>query len=224
MSTAEEFKVFISHRESICGECKEDLGNHAWIFLTREKGALCLSCADLDHLEFLPSGDMALTIRAKKYSSLYAVVLKWSRARKRYERQGLLVQKEAIDKAEDECLKDADIRERRRLREAEKRVELDQEFIRQFAERIRELYSNVPKGREIKIAEHACQKYSGRVGRSAAAKAFDESAVDLAVIAHIRHTMTEYDELLSRGFDRYEARDMVEEKVYGVLEEWRKEN
>src|SRR5262245_30271969 len=100
-----ELKVFISLRETVCGECKEILDSGSWIFLAGEKGALCLSCADLDHLEFLPSGNMALTLRAKKYSSLYAVVLKWSRTRKRYERQGLLVQQEAIDKAEEECLK-----------------------------------------------------------------------------------------------------------------------
>ncbi len=221
MYEPEELKVFISLGESTCGECKEYLGKRAWISLDREKGALCLSCADLDHLEFLPSGDKALTIRAKKYSALYAVVLKWSRTRKRYERQGLLVEKEAIDKAEEECLKDAEVRERRRLREAEKRAELDQEFVRRFAKRVRELYPGMPNVREIIIAEHACQKYSGRVGRSAAAKAFDETAVNLAVIAHIRHTKTEYDKLLIRGFDRFEARELVEAKVYEVLRKWR---
>ena len=218
MNKPEELKVFISRRESVCSECKENLGSNAWIFLNHEKGALCLTCADLDHLEFLPSGDMALTIRAKKYSSLYAVVLRWSRTRKQYERQGLLVQKEAIDKAEEECLKDADLRERRRLREEEKHEQLDQVFIKSFAARIRELYPGVPTDREMIIAEHACQKYSGRVGRSAAAKVFDESTVTLAVIAHIRHTMTEYDVLLSKGFDRNEARSLV--KVDNVLEDW----
>jgi len=55
----EELKVFISIRESVCGECPENLGRQAWILLNREKGVLCLSCADLDHLEFLPSGNMA---------------------------------------------------------------------------------------------------------------------------------------------------------------------
>jgi len=56
------------------------------------------------------------------------------------------------------------------------------------------------------IAEHACQKYSGRVGRSAAAKALDEQAVHLAVIAHIRHAETGYDALLAQGCERSEAR------------------
>src|SRR2546425_12503014 len=62
----EEIKVFISHRESVCDECHEELGKKAWITLVRDKGALCLACADLDHLVFLPSGDAALTRRAKE--------------------------------------------------------------------------------------------------------------------------------------------------------------
>jgi hypothetical protein len=85
------------------------LGRKAWITLTREKGALCLSCGDLDHLIFLPSGDAALTRRARKHSTLSAVVLKWSRARNRYERQGLLVEEEALKKAEEECLADQEV-------------------------------------------------------------------------------------------------------------------
>lgn len=84
----DEIRVFISHRGSKCGECGEDLGAHAWITLQGEKGAVCLSCADLAHLVYLPSGDTALTRRARENSRLSAVVLRWSRARKRYERQG----------------------------------------------------------------------------------------------------------------------------------------
>jgi hypothetical protein len=221
MNKSDELKVFISSRESVCGECQEDLGTDAWIRLEPERGALCLSCADLDHLDFLPSGNMALTLRSKKYSSLYAVVLKWSRARKRYERQGLLVQPAAIEKAEEECLKDADLRERRREREAEKREYTDQEFKQAFAKRIRELYGKCPHDREHIIAQHACRKYSGRVGRSAAAKSLDERAAALAVIAHIRHAMTNYDELLSRGLERWEAREQVNEKVFEILERWK---
>src|SRR2546426_8343591 len=91
----QDVKVFISGRESTCDECGEMLGRSAWICLLGERGALCLSCADLDHLVFLPAGDTALTRRARKHSTLSAVVLKWSHARKRYERQGLLGQEAA---------------------------------------------------------------------------------------------------------------------------------
>ena len=43
-----------------------------------EQKTLCLDCADLGSLEFLPSGNTALTRRATKYSGLRAVVLRWS--------------------------------------------------------------------------------------------------------------------------------------------------
>lgn len=83
MAQSADLKVFITTRESSCDECGEDLGRNAWIALAEEEGALCLSCADLDHLIFLPAGDAALTRRARKHSTLVAVVLRWSRARKR---------------------------------------------------------------------------------------------------------------------------------------------
>ena len=117
----EDLKVFISSRDSKCDECQEDLGPKAWITLAGNKGALCLSCADLDHLVFLPSGDAALTRRARKHSILSAVVLKWSGARKRYERQELLVEEAALQQAEIDCLADEEARAQRRLREAERR-------------------------------------------------------------------------------------------------------
>src|SRR5258705_3804998 len=209
----EEIKVFISNRESICGECEENLGPKAWITLAGDKGSLCLECADLDHLEFLPTGDAALTRRAKKYSVLSAVVLKWSRARKRYERQGLLVEEKALERAEVECLVDSEVRAQRNLRAQERRDELDEQYVEVFGKRIRELFPNCPKGREQAIAEHACRKYSGRVGRSAAAKNLDECVVKLAVLAHIRHRETNYDELLGTGGDRGDARALVRARV-----------
>src|SRR5438067_6286994 len=216
----EEIRVFISHRESVCDECHEELGRKAWITLVRDKGALCLACADLDQLVFLPSGDAALTRRAKKHSVLSAVVLKWSRARRRYERQGLLVEERALELAEDECLADADLRARRREREAERRAELDETFVDRFAARIREGFPRLVAGREQTIAEHACLKYSGRIGRSALGKKMDEHAVRLAVIAHIRHNETNYDELLGSGWERSDARRAVADRVNEVLNCW----
>jgi hypothetical protein len=92
--------------------------------------------------------------------------------------------------------------------------------VQRFATRVRELFSRCPSGREVAIAEHACLKYSGRIGRSAAAKSLDENAVRMAVIAHIRHAETEYDELLMRGYERWDARTAVEGAVRQVLNEW----
>jgi len=220
MSKGSDIVVFISSRNSICGECKQELGRSAWITLDRKKNALCLNCADLDHLVFLSAGDAALTRRSRKHSGLAAVVVKWSRARKRYERQGLLVENEALERAEKECAVDEEARKLARARAAARRDELDLEYIRSFAGRVREIYPFCPTGRERLIAEHACRKYSGRVGRSAAAKALDEEAVRLAVTAHVRHAETNYDELLLNGIERREARDKVYAKVSRILDRW----
>ena len=64
-------------------------------------------------------------------------------------------------------------------------------------------------------------KYSGRVGRSASAKAFDPEMIELAVVAHIRHIETNYDKLLSQGYERWEARESVSLQVKDTLEKWR---
>lgn len=217
-----EIKVFISHRDSKCDECGEKLGRQAWITLEENKGALCLACADLDELVFLPTGDAALTRRSKKYSTLSAVVLKFSRARRRYERQGLLVEENALAQAEAECLADSEVRERRNERARERRAELDQEYINEFAKLIRALFPNCPKEREQTIAEHACLKYSDRVGRSAAAKSFDHEAVKLAVTAHVRHRETNYDSLLAKALSRGQARAQVRDKVEAVMAKWQR--
>jgi hypothetical protein len=215
-----DIKVFISSLKSKCDECGEDLGTSAWITLKEDKGALCLSCGDLDHLMFLLSGDACLSRRAKKHSMLSAIVLKWSKSRKRYERQGLLVTEEGLRQAEETCLADADARERRRLRQQEQAAEHDQEYVRRFAAEVAHQFPRCPRLRAAKIAEHACLKYSGRVGRSAKAKALDSEAIRLAVSAHVRHTETQYDELLSRGDDRHEARLLVQDRVNDILARW----
>jgi len=156
----------------------------------------------------------------KKHSTLWAVVLQWNRSRKRYERQGLLVEEKALELAENECLDDLELRKRRNERAVLRRTEIDKEYVKSFAENIHKFYPGCPKRRATEIAEHACLKYSGRVGRSASAKEFSQNAIRLAVQAHARHTATEYDVLLSKGCDRLEARLLVESKVFEVLSAW----
>jgi hypothetical protein len=220
VTAAPEIKVFISNRDGACGECGAALGHSAWIHLDKAKGAVCLPCADLDHLEFLPTGDAALTRRAKQASTLWAVVLKWSRSRRRYERQGLLIEEKALEAAEIACLEDAPARAARAHRRAEQEFAADQQYVQRFAEEVRRRYPGCPTGRERNIAEHACRKYSSRIGRTAGAKSLDGAAIDLAVRAHIRHTETQYDHLLARGTDRHEARSSVAALVDAVARRW----
>jgi hypothetical protein len=218
----QDLVVFIQHHASAtCVECGKDLPKGTLIRFQREKGTLCLECSDLDHLEFLPAGDAAITSRSRKYSKLWAVVVKWSRARRRNERQGILAEPDAIERALAESEADSEERERRREREAVRRENLDRKYVAEFAQAIREQYPGIPSGADIKIAEHACLKYSGRVGRSAAAKSFEPDFVFLAVRAHVRHAYTDYDELLFKYDDRHLARERVRERIEAVLKEWR---
>jgi hypothetical protein len=69
------------------------------MLMMEQPGPCCLRCAGLDDLEFLPRGDAQLTRRAKAKSGRSAVVVRFSRARKRYERQGLLLEPRAIAEA-----------------------------------------------------------------------------------------------------------------------------
>jgi hypothetical protein len=89
-------------REWSCAECA---GTGA-ILIMEDRGPLCLMCAELDHLVFQPRGDAALTRRARMASTLPAVVVRFSRSRRRYERQGVLVEVQALERAEEECLAD----------------------------------------------------------------------------------------------------------------------
>ncbi len=215
-----EIVVFSIIRDSACRECGAELLKGQ--FLRMEDGRpLCLRCADLDHLVFLPRGHTALTRRASTHSTLRAVVVRFSPTRKRYERQGVLVDETALARAEQECLADGQARALARQRAAEYRERVDARYAAAFARRLGDLFPGCPIRERQTIAAHACQKHSGRIGRSAAAKQFDVEALELAVRAHIRHGHTSYDELLARGVDRSEARATVRGAVDDVVERWR---
>lgn len=210
-------EVISPHSTWTCDSC----GGAGDLLLKAKAGALCLDCADLGHLEFLPSGDSALTRRATKASRLSAVVVRWSTPRKRYERQGILVEAAAIEQAAQECLSDAELRARRRTHDQSRRAVQDDRFRDEFSAAIREQFPGCPVVRAQAIALHAAARGSGRVGRSAAGRALDPDAVRLAVVASVRHIDTEYDDLLMSGFDRESARAQVHRRVEHVLDAWR---
>jgi len=199
-----------------CAEC----GGTGDLLIMDDRGPLCLTCADLDHLVFLPAGDAALTRRSKKASGLSAVVVRWSRARKRYERRGLLVEEPALDQAEQECLADEDARMRRRERDRERRAYADVELQARLVAEIARLFPRCPPGRAEAIARHTSLRGSGRVGRSAAGRSLDEKAVTLAVVASVRHEDTDYDSLLMSGVPREAARERIKPAIERVLRTW----
>ncbi len=215
-----EIVVFQTVRPSvICSECEEEISKGGFLFM--EKGQpLCLSCADLDHLEYLPRGDATLTRRARQHSRLSAVVVRFARTRGRYERQGILVTPQAIEKAEQECFDDEEVRAARREREAHRREQVDEKLVSAMAKSIRTLYPNCPAGEAEQIARHTAERGSGRVGRSFAGRNLEERALELAVGAWIRHQHTRYDEHLLDGMERSDVREMVRDEVDDVLRRW----
>jgi hypothetical protein len=204
-------------RDFVCAEC----GGGGDLLRMQDAGPLCMACADLDHLLFLPSGDAALTRRAVKASTLAAVVVRWSRSRKRYERQGTLVEESALELAEQQCMSDANARLRRRERDEVRRAGVDAQFQDKLAQQIRRLFPGCPTRRALAIAQHTGLRGSGRVGRSAAGRALDEDAIVLAVVASVRHQDTSYDKLLMKGVPREVARERVRPDIEEVLAAWR---
>ena len=209
---SKDIVVFMFRKETKCAECGRELSDGNLLRM-EDNRPLCLDCADLGHLEFLTAGKAALTRQATKYSPLRAVVVRWARARNRYERQGILVTPEAIDRAETECLADEEQRGRQRARAAARREAEDGEYESAVAGELKRLFPGCPPPEAAQIAAWTCRKHSGRVGRSAAAKELDQQALRLAVIAHIRHTQTRYDELLMNQGDRAAAREAVRDKI-----------
>lgn len=208
-------------RESNCGDCGKQLLRGDFLYM-EGKRPLCLTCADLDHLVYLPRGDTALTRRARKHSALSAVVVRFSRARKHYERQGVLVEESALEQAEAECSADAEQRSVQRERAEIYRDKQDQVLAMRMAESIRQMFPGCPPEEARAIAAHTSVRGSGRVGRTASGRALEDEALRAAVVASIRHRHTKYDRLLMNGLDRMDARDTVRDDIDRVLESWRR--
>ncbi|MFB4314286.1 DUF2293 domain-containing protein [Actinomadura sp. 21ATH] len=213
-SRAPDLVAMVPDKDWTCASCR---GTGAYLVMEDDE-PICLAC----HLVFLPAGNAALSRRAKKESGLAAVVVRLDRRRKRYRRQGILVEERALARAEEQCLADDDARARRRERDRERRADRDVEFQGRLAAEIVRLYPGCPAERAEAIALHAGQRGSGRVGRTAAGRELDTDAVRLAVIASVRHLDTGYDAMLMAGVPRREARDRIRATVDAVLDGWRR--
>jgi len=93
--------VYIIVSDSQCFKCGKTLPKGSFLMMD-QSNPHCLSCTEYKDLVFLPAGDALLTRRSKKYSEKSVVVVKFSRVRKRYERQGLLVTEESLLKVKEE--------------------------------------------------------------------------------------------------------------------------
>ncbi|KAF1955983.1 hypothetical protein CC80DRAFT_83074 [Byssothecium circinans] len=86
---------------------------------------------------------------------------------------------------------------------------------------IRELFPKIPQADLTSIVNHAFKEGTDRVGN--APELSLARRVQLAVVAHIRHTYTDYDEILKKE-SWIEARQKVELPSLAKLKEWRDED
>jgi hypothetical protein len=214
--------VWISLRDGgRCAGCSAEIHAGKLVVPEGETVLRCLGCAGLADLLYLERGDAALTRRAQALSGKTGVVVQWSKRRKRFERQGTLVEEAALREAERSCASDAVEREARAVKRRVRDAEADRRYVEAFTGEIRRYFPNCPSEEAAAIARHACEKHSGRVGRAAFAKELDAEAVELAVRAHVRHEHTAYDRLRDEGLNKRESRPLVREEIDAVLRRWR---
>lgn len=214
--------IYLTKKEKLsCTKCKAPIKKGERFVAENENMlGICFDCSPFKKLAFLPPGDAALTRRSKKHSDLCGVVYGWNQRRKRFDRKGQYVEQIAIIKAKEECEADATVRAEKNKKAAVVREKNDQKYQLEFAKAIRLEYPNCPVKREFEIAKHACEKHSGRVGRTAQAKQFDKKMIDLAVEAHIRHSETNYDDQFGKGKRKKEIRANVKIDIKKVLMKW----
>lgn len=79
-------------------------------------------------------------------------------------------------------------------------------------------FPEMPAEEKVLIIRHSFKKHSRRVGRTGTIKL--SRKVLLAVIAHVRHSHTDYDSLLERGLERTAARKAVNRMIESIMRAW----
>jgi hypothetical protein len=100
-----EASVFALIRASRCFNCDRKLEPGVIVKLKNdrdEREVLCQACSGLQAFAVVAAGNAQVTRLAKKYSPTRYLVMKWSELWKCYERQGLLVERAAVEKIEAE--------------------------------------------------------------------------------------------------------------------------
>jgi len=78
---------------------------------------------------------------------------------------------------------------------------------------LRMLAPRIPSHEFSAVVDHALDSDGLRT-------ASPESAAWLSLVAYVRHTFTDYDELLSQDYDRESARFFVASEIEAILSEW----
>jgi hypothetical protein len=78
---------------------------------------------------------------------------------------------------------------------------------------LRRLAPRIPRHEFAAVVDHALDSPGLNV-------AMAETAAWLSLVAYVRHTFTDYDELLREGYDQESARHFVADKITAILNGW----
>jgi hypothetical protein len=78
---------------------------------------------------------------------------------------------------------------------------------------LKRLAPNIPPHEFGAVVDHALDSKGLR-------SAAPETAVWLSLVAYARHVFTEYDDLLTQGYDRESARHFVADDIAATLQDW----
>ncbi|KAF2492333.1 hypothetical protein BU16DRAFT_467277 [Lophium mytilinum] len=95
----------------------------------------------------------------------------------------------------------------------------DENLERQARDVLRKLYPKIPSSAMEQCLHRAFKKRAGRIGRCFTVDM--TKRVHLALAAHVRHTLTDYDKLLNAGSTKEKARKAINPKVGKILAGWR---
>lgn len=87
-----------------------------------------------------------------------------------------------------------------------------------IAAEMNELFPQMPENDRERVLKYGFQKYSGRVGRSTTLPLYEK--VIRAVVAHIRHNHTLYENLLLIGSGRSAARRETYDSIHQTMRNW----
>jgi hypothetical protein len=78
---------------------------------------------------------------------------------------------------------------------------------------LRRLAPQMPRHEFGAVVDHALDSRGLR-------SATPETAAWLSLVAYVRHSLTEYDDLLAQGYDQDSARHFVADEITAVLNDW----
>lgn len=177
--------------------------------------------------DLLPSGNAALTRAVKKATGRKRLFVVMEKRHKKYPSQPVGVWAPAsVIAAERERLAPSHSDAHKAILAVRRARQQEREVVA-FLDSILKRFPGCPADEAREIAAHACEVGSGRVGRSSTA----DDPVRAAVVAHIRHVHTDYDDLLDSRIEswmdfadrqevRAEAREHVSDQIDEILGRW----